>query len=110
MIFLFGSLTQLQGEGLQGYSNAAIRYSRKIEGKFHGTTAIPFIPPPMGGCGNPNLVRAISDGCCWLAKMPGYSLQKSMGLISEEIQKGAGGGEGDPLCPLRLAHLPAPHL
>ncbi len=45
-IFLFGSLTQLQGEGLQGYSNAAIRYSRKIEGKFHGTTAIPFIPPP----------------------------------------------------------------
>jgi uncharacterized membrane protein YgcG len=45
----------------------------------------------MGGCGNPNLVRAISDGCCWLSNMPGYSLQKSMGVIKEEIQKGSGG-------------------
>jgi hypothetical protein len=45
----------------------------------------------MGGCGNPNLVMAISEGCCWLSKMPGYSPQNTMGLISEEILKSSGG-------------------
>jgi hypothetical protein len=45
----------------------------------------------MGGCGNPNLVRAIVDSCCWLSQMPGYSLQKTMRVVSEEILKSSGG-------------------
>jgi hypothetical protein len=91
-LILLGSLTQLQGEGLQGYANSGIRISRKIEGKLSGSTPIVFIPPPMGGCGNPMLVRAIVDGCNWLTHMPGYPLQKSMKVISDEIMKNSGGG------------------
>jgi hypothetical protein len=69
-IILIGSLTQLQGEGLQGYANSGVRITRKLEGSFSGSTPIVFIPPPLGGCGNPMLVRAIIDGCKWLSQLP----------------------------------------
>ncbi len=95
-IILIGSLTQLQGEGLQGYANSGIRITRKLEGTFSGSTSVVFIPPPLGGCGNPMLVRAIVDGCKWLSKMPGYPMQKTMKTISDEILRismvGGGGG------------------
>ncbi len=32
------------------------------------------------------------DGCSWLTHMPGYPLQKSMKVISDEIMKNSGGG------------------
>ena len=43
-IIMIGSLTQLQGEGLQGYANSGIRITRKLEGNFSGSTPIVFIP------------------------------------------------------------------
>jgi hypothetical protein len=75
-IILIGSLTQLQGEGLQGYANSGIRITRKLEGTFSGSTPIVFIPPPLGGCGNPMLVRAIVDGCKWLSQCRGIRCKK----------------------------------
>jgi hypothetical protein len=54
-IILIGSLTQLQGEGLQGYANSGIRITRKLEGTFIGSTPIVFIPPPSGRLRQPNV-------------------------------------------------------
>jgi hypothetical protein len=45
-VFLLGSLTQLQNEGLQGYSSSGVRYGKKIAGIFKNTTVVLFIPPP----------------------------------------------------------------
>jgi hypothetical protein len=47
-VFLLGSLTQLQNEGLQGYSSSGVRYGKKIAGVFKNTTVVLFIPPPNG--------------------------------------------------------------
>jgi hypothetical protein len=91
-IFVLGSLTHLQCEGLQGYSSAGVRYGTKISGIFRDTTVVLFIPPPMGGCANPQLVRSIMDGCSWLCNIPSYPLKKSMQTVMNIVNEGAGGG------------------
>ena len=53
-------------------------------------------PPPMGGCGNPQLVRDILDSCKWLASLPAYPLKGSMRTIVATIEDYAK-GEGVPL-------------
>jgi hypothetical protein len=90
--FVLGSLTHLQCEGLQGYSSAGVRYGTKISGTFSGTTVVLFIPPPMGGCANPQLVRSIMDGCSWLCNIPSYPLKKCMQTVMNIVNEGAGSG------------------
>ncbi len=91
-IFVLGSLTHLQCEGLQGYSNSGVKYGKKITGIFRNTTAVLFIPPPMGGCANSQLVRSIMDGCNWLCNIPSYPLKNSMKSVMKIVNEGAGGG------------------
>ncbi len=93
---MLGSLTHLQCEGLQGYSSAGVKYGKKISGIFQDTTVVLFIPPPMGGCANSQLVRSIMDGCSWLCNIPSYPLKKSMQTVINIINEGAG-GETAPL-------------
>ncbi len=100
-IFVLGSLTHLQGEGLQGYATAGVKAGKKIALKFPDAYSVLFTPPPMGGCDNPQLVREILDCCCWLSTLPAYPLKGSMKVIREIIGDYAK-GEGVPL----VAYLP----
>jgi hypothetical protein len=54
---------------------------------FRISTHSSLLPPPMGGCGNPQLIRDILDCCNWLSHMPGYPLKGSMEAIRVEVEK-----------------------
>jgi hypothetical protein len=96
-VFLLGSLTQLQNEGLQGYSSSGVKIREEICWDFqeHDCCVVhspPPPPPPMGGIANPQLIRSMMDGCNWLASIPGYPLKNSMQSIVKIAAEGAGGG------------------
>jgi hypothetical protein len=48
-IFVLGSLSQLQGEGLQGYAKAGVSAGRRLSGKFPDSYSFLFTPPPPHG-------------------------------------------------------------
>jgi hypothetical protein len=72
---------KIQGEGLQGYAKAGVNAGRRLSARFPDSYSFLFTPPPMGGCGNPQLIRDILDCCNWLMYMPGYPLKGSMEAI-----------------------------
>jgi len=99
-IILVGSLTHLMLENLSGYAMAMVTLQKKFQQFFHNkVTLVPFIPIPLGGTGNPQLVRKIADGCNWLLSLSNYPLCNSMACLLEEIRMtsyegGEGGGGG----------------
>ena len=48
-IFLLGSLTHLQREGLQSYSASGVEFGHRLRNSFPDTETIFFIPPPWEG-------------------------------------------------------------
>jgi hypothetical protein len=62
-IFVLGSLTHLQGEGLHGYAAAGVKAGKRIASQFPDAYSVLFTPPPYGrvrqppaGTGNPGLL------------------------------------------------------
>ncbi len=47
-IFLLGSLTHLQREGLQSYSASGVKFGHRLGNSFPDTETVFFIPPPHG--------------------------------------------------------------
>jgi hypothetical protein len=90
-IFLIGSLTHLQREGLQSYSASGVKFCNRLGCSFPETESVLFIPPPLGGCSNPELVRSILDGSHWLSNMTGYPVKDAMKVISKVIGESVGG-------------------
>ena len=45
-IFVLGSLSHLQGEGLQNYANAGVKAGRRIASRFPDAYSVLFTPPP----------------------------------------------------------------
>ena len=45
-IFVLGSLSQLQGEGLQGYAKAGVTAGRLLSNRFPDSYSFLFTPPP----------------------------------------------------------------
>ena len=82
-VFLLGSLTQLQNEGLQGYSSSGVRYGKKIAGTFKNTTVVLFIPPPHGRDSQPSTDQ-IHGG--WLQLAGQYSWLPAEELLAEHSQ------------------------
>jgi len=109
-IFLLGSLTHLQREGLQSYSASGVKFGHRLRSSFPDTETIFFIPPPLGGCSNPELIRSILDGCQWLDGIAGYPAREAMRVVAKvvgNIVVGGGGGFGPPERSLRQSCLPA---
>jgi hypothetical protein len=48
-IFLLGSLTHLQREGLQSYSASGVKFGHRLVNSFPETETVLFIPPPPWG-------------------------------------------------------------
>ena len=47
-VIVMGSLSQLQGEGLQGYAKAGINAGRRLSNRFPDSYSFLFTPPPHG--------------------------------------------------------------
>ena len=52
---------------------------------------MPFIPPPLGGCNNPELIRDIADSALWLGGLPLSPISATMSVLVSSIMKGGGG-------------------
>jgi hypothetical protein len=61
---------------------------------------VPFIPPPLGGCNDTEVIRSVIDTSIWLSNIPGYALSEtSKGLVDmvmDDIAVEVGGG-GPPI-------------
>jgi len=90
-VVLAGSLSQLSID-LSSYAMAAVKLVRRFNSFFRGNvTTVPFVPPPMGGCGNPSTIRLVRDGCDWLGSIPGYQLPATMATVRSIVMKEGGG-------------------
>jgi hypothetical protein len=96
-VVLFGSLTSLSKVGLQSYASACINGKRRISGAAKKSEVIPFIPLPLGGCNDPELIRNIVDSCVWLGSIPGYVLSGTakvlVDLVMDDVEGGGGGAK-----------------
>ncbi len=58
---------------------------------------VPFIPPPLGGCNDTEVIRSVIDTSIWLGSIPGYALSEtSKGLVDMvmDVIGVVGGGGG----------------
>ena len=53
-IFVLGSLTQLQGEGLNGYAAAGVKAGKRIASQFPDAYSVLFTPPLWVGVTTPS--------------------------------------------------------
>jgi hypothetical protein len=94
-VILFGSLTSLSRVGLQSYASACINGKRRISGVAKKCEVIPFIPPPLGGYNDPELIWNIVDSCVWLGSIQGYVLYGTakvlVDLVMDDVEGGGGG-------------------
>jgi hypothetical protein len=92
-VIMIGSLSHLMEEGRVGYAKALvteqIRFSKAFKNTVH---VVPFVPPPLCGTNDPDLMRAILDVAGWLEKaqkwkLPDYYADLKLHVIT--------GGEGE---------------
>ncbi len=61
-VVVIGSVTHLMEEGRVGYSKGLVTEYIRLTKAFKGTVhVVPFLPPPMGGTNDPELIRAMLD-------------------------------------------------
>jgi hypothetical protein len=93
-VFVVGSLSHLSRVGTHGYAIWCVNVRRRLSGAFKGVKVVPFSPPPLGGCNDPELIRNMLDSCIWLAGTPGYPLSETQKVIVDMImedEEGEGG-------------------
>jgi hypothetical protein len=76
-VIFIDSVTHLMEEGRVGYSKGQhIRLSKVFKNTVH---VVPFLPPPMGGTNDPELVRSLMDILSWIEKVQKWDLSAYMG-------------------------------
>ncbi len=87
-VIMIGSLSHLMEEGRVGYAKGLvteqIRFSKAFKNTVH---VVPFVPPPICGTNDPDLMRAILDTAGWLEKvqkwkMPDYYADLKLHIIT----------------------------
>jgi hypothetical protein len=76
-----------------------VKAKKKLEGRLgENISAVPFVPPPMGGTEFTSLPRYMADSALWLSSLPDYPLSGYCAELSElllkarrEQEKGGGG-------------------
>jgi len=95
-VVLFGSLISLSKVGLQSYAAACVNGKRRLSGGIKGIEAVPFVPPPLGGCNDPELIRNIVDTCVWLGSIPCFPLSGTAKVLVDLVRMWRGGGGPNP--------------
>jgi hypothetical protein len=93
-VVLFGSLTSLAKVGLQSYASACINGKRRISGAIKESVPVPFVPLPLGGCNDPELIRSTVDACVWLGSIPSFPLSGTCSGLVDILMEDVDGGEG----------------
>ncbi len=91
-VFVVGSLSHLSRVGTHGYAISCVNVRRRLSGAFKGVKVVPFSPPPLGGCNDPELIRSMLDSCIWLAGTLGYPLSETQKVIVDMIMEDEEGG------------------
>ncbi len=92
-VIMIGSLSHLMEEGRVGYAKALVTEQIRFGKAFKNTVhVVPFVPPPLCGKNDPDLMRAILDVAGWLEKaqkwkLPDYYADLKLHVIT--------GGEGE---------------
>jgi hypothetical protein len=74
-VIMIGSLSHLMEEGRVGYAKALVTEHIRFSKIFNKTVHIvPFIPPPIHGTNDPELLRAILDISSWIEKVQKWKL------------------------------------
>jgi hypothetical protein len=74
---MIGSLSHLMEEGRVGYAKALVTKHIRFSKIFNKTVHIvPFIPPPIHGTNDPELLRSILDISSWIEKVQKWKLSE----------------------------------
>jgi len=93
-VVVIGSVTHLMEEGRVGYTKALvteyIRFSKAFRGTVH---IVPFLPPPLGGTNDPELIRAMLDVLSWLEKLQKWDMSAYYNAFRAQIYGTGTGAE-----------------
>jgi hypothetical protein len=93
-VIFIGSVTHLMEEGRVGYSKGLVTEHIRLSKVFKNTVhVVPFLPPPMGGTNDPELVRSLMDILSWIEKVQKWDLSAYMGAYRAQIFSGGTGPE-----------------
>jgi hypothetical protein len=74
-LILIGSITHLMEEGPVGYSKGLVTEFIRLSKMFKYTVhVVPFLPPPLSGTNDPELVRSMVDFTIYLEKVVKWDL------------------------------------
>jgi hypothetical protein len=93
-VIVIGSVTHLMEEGRVGYTKAlvteTIRFTKCFKGNVH---VVPFLPPPLGGTNDPELIRSMLDILFWMEKLQKWDLSSYMNAYRAQIYATSSGPE-----------------
>jgi hypothetical protein len=81
-------------EGRVGYSKGLVMEFIRLTKAFKGTIhVVPFLPPPLGGTNDPELIRAMLDILAWLEKLQKWDMGGYLNSYRAQIYATGGGTE-----------------
>jgi hypothetical protein len=93
-VLLIGSLTHLMEEGLVGYAKKLGAEFRRFSKLFDYTVhVVPFLPPPLGGTNNPDLVSNNYHIMTWLEHVQKWNLTGYYNMLRHFLTTSAIEGE-----------------
>jgi len=93
-VIFIGSVTHLMEEGRVGFAKGLVTEYIRLSKVFKNTVHIvPFLPPPIGGTNDPELVRSMMDILSWIEKVQKWDLNAYMGAYRACIFTGGTGPE-----------------
>jgi hypothetical protein len=93
-VIVIGSLSHLMEEGRVGYSKGLvtefIRFTKAFKNTVH---VVPFLPPPLCGTNDPELLRAMLDITVWIEKLQKFKISDYYSELRVYITAYSGGLE-----------------
>ena len=105
-VILIGSVSHLMEEGRVGYSKGLvteyIRFSKAFNNTVH---VVPFLPPPLCGTNDSELMRAMLDISSWIVRLQKRDLNEYFGELKIHVLST---GTGDELTELATSRHKMP--
>jgi hypothetical protein len=93
-VIVIGSLSHLMEEGRAGYSKGLvteyIRFTKAFKNTVH---VVPFLPPPLCGTNDPELLQAMLDITVWIEKLQKFKISDYYSELRVYITAYSGGLE-----------------